>query len=297
MKSVAGTSVAAIAAALAWTAAPVRADEAKVGEKAPDFCLKDTAGGMVKLSDLKGKTVVLQWVNPGCPFCKRVAKDVVAGMLKKARAIDETVVHLPVSSNHNQSAEQIAKYLEDNKVEAKGLMDQDGTVGHAYGAKTTPHMFVIDGEGVLRYEGAIDDDPDGEKKDGATNYVVNAVQQIKAGGKVSPDSTKSYGCGVKYGAAPKGGAVSVSASKFKPGSCCDKAAAAGGACSHPCCQKAAEAGAVCEKCNAGAPKAAVAPKFKAGGCCDKAAAGGGACSHPCCKKAAEEGKVCEKCNS
>lgn len=276
MKFPVGSSVAVAAAVLTWTAVPARADQpqAKVGEKAPDFCLKDTAGAMVKLSELKGKTVVLQWVNPGCPYCQRVAKTVLEGMLKKAREIDETVVHLPVSSSHNQSAEQIAKYLADNKVEAKGLIDADGAVGHAYGAKTTPHMYVIDGEGVLRYEGAIDDDPDGEKKDGATNYVVNAVKQIKAGEKVSPDSTKPYGCGVKYG--------QVKAAAADP---------------HACCKEAKAAGKVCEKCNPGAAKSASAAKHKPGSCCDKAAASGGACSHPCCKKAADAGKVCEKCNS
>ncbi|MHC4129834.1 MAG: thioredoxin domain-containing protein [Planctomycetota bacterium] len=81
------------------------------------------------------------------------------------------------------------------------LIDRDGKVGHLYGAKRTPHMFVVDAKGILRYQGAIDDDSSGDKGDRATNYVVQAVRQIAAGDTVTPDVTRAYGCSVKY--APK----------------------------------------------------------------------------------------------
>ncbi|MHC4102825.1 MAG: thioredoxin domain-containing protein, partial [Planctomycetota bacterium] len=85
-----------------------------------------------------------------------------------------------------------------HKIDAPVLIDRDGKVGHLYGAKRTPHLFVIDAEGVLRYQGAIDDDQRGDKGEKATNYVVQAVRQIVAGETVAPDITRSYGCTVKY---------------------------------------------------------------------------------------------------
>ncbi|HKS17015.1 MAG TPA: redoxin family protein, partial [Planctomycetota bacterium] len=153
----------------------------------------------VALSSFKGRIVILQWINPECPVCQRVSTDgIVAKMLEAAKAAKDDVVHLPISSSSGAKSADIAKYLADHKVEAKGLMDGDGKVGHSYGAKTTPHMFVIDDKGVLRYAGAIDDDPDGKKGEKAVNYVVAAVKAIAEGKKVSPETTKSYGCSIKY---------------------------------------------------------------------------------------------------
>jgi peroxiredoxin len=174
--------------------------KAKVGEKAPEFTLKDAAGKDIKLADYQGKLVVLQWINPKCPVCVGKMKD---GSVKKMRdelkQLDKDVVHLMINSTSIEGggAEATAAYLKEYKVEAPGLIDMDGTVGHLYGAKTTPHMFVIDAQGILRYDGAIDDNAKGDREV-VTNYVVNAVKQIKAGETVEPDKTRSYGCSVKY---------------------------------------------------------------------------------------------------
>ena len=99
-------------------------------------------------------------------------------MMKELKELDGDLVMLAINSTHNLTAEKTAKYLKSHKIDTPALLDQDGTVGKMYGAKTTPHVFVIDGEGVLRYEGAFDSDPLGNKKKDRTNYAVNAVAQI-----------------------------------------------------------------------------------------------------------------------
>ncbi|MFN3485541.1 MAG: redoxin domain-containing protein [Planctomycetota bacterium] len=183
----------------AW-AGPAAADdaEAQVGKPAPEFTLPDTEGSKVTLSSFRGKIVVLEWINPDCPVCKRVfTTGVVRRMLEELRATAPDVVYLPVSSTHYLGPEKIAAYLKENEIDAKGLMDTDGKVGRLYGAKTTPHVYVIDAQGILRYQGAIDNDPSG-KNAAAENYAVKAVKAIVSGGKVSPESTKPYGCSVKY---------------------------------------------------------------------------------------------------
>lgn len=174
------------------------AKTAKVGEAAPNFTLKTAEGKVHSLKDFKGKIVVLQWINPDCPVCVRVsATGVVANMVKELKAIDKEIVHLTINSTHYMEAPKTAAYLAAHKITAPGLIDRDGTVGRMYDARTTPHMFVIDGEGILRYDGAIDDDRPGRNPE-AMNYVVNAVRQIKAGETVAPDKVKPYGCSVKY---------------------------------------------------------------------------------------------------
>ena len=151
------------------------------------------------MSDYAGKIVVLQWINPDCPICVRVSKSGrVAAMRSDLGNVDNDIVHLTVNSTHYMEPEKGAVYLEQHAIDAPVLIDKDGTVGKLYGAKTTPHMFVIDTEGVLRYQGAIDDDQSGKKGGDATNYVVLAVQQIAEGETVSPDTTRPYGCSVKY---------------------------------------------------------------------------------------------------
>ncbi len=182
------------------TTAEKKADDqkAKVGEMAPDFKLKDATGEEHSLSDFKGKIIVLQWINPGCPVCRHVTSSgKVAAMLKEIRAMDPDVVHLTINSTYWMEPEESAKYLKEHKIDSPALIDREGTVGHLYGAKTTPHMFVIDEDFVLRYDGAFDDNADGSKSS-PTNYVTNTVKQIKAGETVSPDQTKPYGCSVKY---------------------------------------------------------------------------------------------------
>jgi peroxiredoxin len=171
---------------------------AKVGEAAPDFKLMDAQGKAYALADYKGKVVVLQWINPDCPVCKRVSSTgLVAGMLKDLKQVDPNIVHLAINSTHYMEPAATAAYMKEHKLDSPALIDREGTVGQMYGARTTPHVYVIDAEGVLRYQGAFDDDQRGNKEN-RTNFVVQAVRQIVAGETVTPDTTKPYGCSVKY---------------------------------------------------------------------------------------------------
>ena len=195
--------------------APAKAAEAKaekpapanvVGKAAPDFTLKDLDGKDVKLSSFKGKVVVLEWFNPGCPYVK---KSHTAGSLidtaKKHTA--KGVVWLAINSGAaGKQGHEPRMNAESAKTWAMGhpiLSDVDGTVGKSYGATNTPHMFVIDKKGVVAYAGAIDNSPDAERKspEGGTliNYVDAAVAAVSAGKAVKTAQTKAYGCSVKYG--------------------------------------------------------------------------------------------------
>jgi len=172
---------------------------AKVGEAAPNFTLKTTDGKEWSLSDTKGKVVVLEWINPECPVCVRVMKDgTVANTIKAVTEQYSDVVYVAINSSaaRPSSLEGTAAYMKEDKVEIPALLDSDGAVGLMYGAKTTPHCYVIDANGKLVYQGAIDNN-DG-RGDGKMNYVVNAVTQLKKGESVSPSETKPYGCSVKY---------------------------------------------------------------------------------------------------
>jgi peroxiredoxin len=168
-----------------------------VGDKAPNFTLEDTAGNDVSLSDYSGKVVVLEWLNPDCPFVQRHYK---AGTMKKlATAYGEKgVVWLTVNSTNYMDEAANAKYKASNGLPYTILVDQSGEVGHLYDAKTTPHMYIIDGDGELVYIGAIDDDPRGTKGGSTTNYVEAALDEVLAGRAVTTAETKPYGCSVKY---------------------------------------------------------------------------------------------------
>ena len=176
---------------------------AKIGEAAPVWTLKDIKGKEWKSTDQAGKIVVLEWVNPQCPVCKGAHKDGrIGNMVKELK--DLGAVHIAVNSSHFTNAEENQKALEAYGVDYPVLLDVDGTVGKAFGARTTPHLFVIDDKGVLRYHGALDNNRAGDKS-GAdiTNYAINAVKQIKAGETVTPDYIQPYGCSVKYKAQGK----------------------------------------------------------------------------------------------
>ena len=171
---------------------------AKVGEAAPAWTLKDTKGKEWKSTDFADQIVVLEWVNPQCPVCKGAHKDGrIPDMVKQLKELGAT--HIAINSTHNTTADQNDAALKEYGVEYPVLLDNEGTVGRAFGARTTPHMFVIDTKGVLRYSGALDNNAKGDKS-GAdlTNYALSAVKQIKAGETVSPDYTQPYGCSVKY---------------------------------------------------------------------------------------------------
>jgi hypothetical protein len=179
---------------------------AAIGSAAPDFSLPDASGKTQTLSQYKGKTVVLEWNNPGCPF---VQKHYSSGNIPKQQ-VDATaagVVWLTINSGatgkqghlDTQGAQAfIAQY---HAAPSAYLFDGDGKVGHLYGAKTTPHMYIIDASGTLRYMGGIDSIPSTDKDDlaKATQYVPQALAELKAGKPVSIATSEPYGCGVKYG--------------------------------------------------------------------------------------------------
>ena len=172
-----------------------------VGEKAPGFTLTDLEGNSHSLSDFEGKTVVLEWVNPKCPYSDRHARE---GTMQALADEYGEVVWLGINStaaghsNFLSPAEHSA-WAEKNGIEYAILYDETGKVGKAYDAKTTPHMYIIDGDGTLLYNGAIDDDPWGRKAgDQRTNYVDAGLTDVQAGDRVATATTKPYGCTVKY---------------------------------------------------------------------------------------------------
>jgi peroxiredoxin len=178
---------------------------ATVGQPAPDFLLTDLNGKAVKLSDFKGKHVVLEWNNPHCPFVvKHYDSGNMPGLQSKYDAKD--TVWLTLNSTHPShqdfmSNDKLKAYLANKKAAPDAyLADPDGKAGMAYGAKTTPHMFVINPAGMVVYAGAIDDKRSTKVEDVKTskNYVVPAVDESKAGKAVSVSSTQPYGCSIKY---------------------------------------------------------------------------------------------------
>jgi peroxiredoxin len=191
------------AAATASSGAPMAA---AVGAPAPDFTLSDLDGHPVTLSSFKGKTVVLEWFNPGCPF---VRKAHTVGSLKDtpARVLASGVVWLAVNSaapgNQGSGADMNRKVAAEYGMTYPILLDDTGRVGHAYGATNTPHMYVINAAGTLVYRGAIDNSPDAEGQSPTggklVNYVDDALGALKANKPVQVPDTKAYGCGVKYG--------------------------------------------------------------------------------------------------
>jgi len=176
-----------------------KAPRAELGKPAPAFELKDVDGKTVKLADSKGKVVVLEWFNPGCPFCIQAYGE--KGALKKLpeELTAKGIVWLSIVSenpaNKAGKVEAIKKFIETNGLKAPMLLDPDGKVGKAYGAKSTPHMFVIDEKGVLVYQGALDNAPFGQVENGGerVGYVEAALAELAAGKKIQKPDTKSYG--------------------------------------------------------------------------------------------------------
>lgn len=176
----------------AFAAAP------ELNQPAPDFSLPDADGKTHALSQHRGKIVVLEWTNPECPFVQRhYNSNTMATLAQKYAA--KNVVWLAIDSSHHRTAEMSRKWAKEQALSYPILQDPDGKVGRLYAAKTTPHMFIIDANGLLVYNGAIDNDSWGIKKGkDLTNYVDAALEYILAGKPPAAATTKPYGCSVKY---------------------------------------------------------------------------------------------------
>jgi len=176
-----------------------------VGQQAPDFVAVDTSGAKHKLSDFAGKFVVLEWTNPGCPF---VRKHYGSGNMPATQkvATDKGVVWLAINSTERAASDYLKADALDAWMKAQKaaptavLMDEDGVIGQVYGARTTPHIFIIDPKGMLVYAGGIDSIASARADDikAATNYVNQALGEVLGGKPVSTASTRPYGCSIKY---------------------------------------------------------------------------------------------------
>ena len=175
------------------------------GQPARDFKLRNAAGTVVQLAQYKGNTVVIEWNNPGCPF---VQKHYSSGNMQSTQlaAKEQGVVWLTINSGApgkqgHMTGPQAAAFVKSEQAHpTEYLLDPQGVVGKAYGAKTTPQMFVINPAGTIVYQGAIDDKPTADVMDikSARNHVRMALNELKDGKQVSVKETKPYGCSVKY---------------------------------------------------------------------------------------------------
>ncbi len=183
---------------------PIAADaKAEVGAPAPDFTLEDLEGKAHALTEYRGKTVVLEWFNPGCPFVKYAhTEGPLVSMAKDEVAKD--VVWLAINSGapgkQGHGADASGEGKATFGMEHPILLDDSGAVGHAYGAEKTPHVYLIDAQGTLVYRGAIDNAPFGEVDGGGEtrNHLAAALEELRAGKAISTAQTPPYGCTVKY---------------------------------------------------------------------------------------------------
>lgn len=194
--------------AFALIAAPISTALAQAvpGKPAPAFTLADLDGRKVALAEMRGKYVILEWTNPSCPF---VRKHYGSGNMQSLQRhfAAEGVVWLTINSTARSHPEylkpaELKSWLQQQEAAPTiAALDADGTVGRAYGAKTTPHMYVIDPNGALVYAGAIDDKRSADPADvkTASNFVVQAMNELRAGKPVSSPATPPYGCSIKYG--------------------------------------------------------------------------------------------------
>ena len=182
--------------------------QAVVGQPAPAFSAVDAAGKTVSLADYKGKHVVLEWVNPGCPYVQKHYNSGNMPATQKA-AVAKGVAWLTISSTAKDAGDYrppaaLASWIHGKQgAPTATLMDDEGKVGRAYGARTTPHMYLIDPQGRLVYAGAIDSKATANPADiaTATNYVNQAIAEATAGKPVSQATTRAYGCSIKYASA------------------------------------------------------------------------------------------------
>lgn len=189
-----------------WAATFTQAAHAAVavGQAAPEFSVLDTAGKTHRLSDYQGKLVVLEWTNPGCPFVQKHYSGNMQGLQKEAAG--KGVVWLAINSTETGSGDylapaRLASWMRDKQAAATAtLMDASGSIGQLYGARTTPHMYIISPQGQLVYAGAIDSVASARVDDirTATNYVRQGLNEALAGKAVSVATSRAYGCSIKY---------------------------------------------------------------------------------------------------
>ena len=199
------TAFAVVGVLVACAQTPQAQAAGVIGKPAPNFKLADANGKPVSLSDFRGKTVVLEWNNPGCPFVK---KHYDSGNMQKAQAAatKQGVVWLTINSGapgkqgYMNGSEAKAFVAKAGARPTAYLLDPNGVAGKAYDAKTTPHMYIVNKTGTLVYAGGIDDKPTAKPADvnGARNHVLAALSEIKAGKAVSVATSRPYGCSVKY---------------------------------------------------------------------------------------------------
>lgn len=205
MKTTRIIQAAALAAVMAATPFAAEGKEVTVGAAAPAFTLTDAHGKAHSLADLKGKFVVLEWVNFGCPF---VRKHYDSGNMQKLQKTyrEKGVVWLSVCSSapgkqgYFDRLELLERIKDERSNATAYLVDAEGSVGHLYGARTTPHMFLIGPDGKLLYAGGIDDTPSTDTDDiaKAVNYVAQGLDAAIAGKPIAVKTSKPYGCSVKY---------------------------------------------------------------------------------------------------
>jgi len=199
-----GLAWGASALALPASLLPSVAQAASVGQPAPDFSLNDTSGKPVRLSQFRGKPVVLEWNNPGCPFVRKHYQGNMQALQKDFT--NQGVVWLAINSTETASADhlsppELARWMTDKGASPSAtLMDDDGKVGRAYAARVTPHMYIVDAKGLLVYAGAIDSIPSARVADieKANNHVRQGLGELLAGKAVSTPTSQAYGCSIKY---------------------------------------------------------------------------------------------------
>jgi peroxiredoxin len=190
-------ALAGVAGAVLYTTSVAQESKARIDEMAPDFTLKDYHGKEFKLSEFRGKVVVLEWVNQDCPVTRRVhQQDRIQGTYRKYA--EKGVVWVGIDTTDGMPPERNRVYAAKMGLAFPILHDTDGKVGRAYGAKTTPHMFIIDKSGKLVYDGAWDDDPNGRKEFEGKSYVSAALDALLEGKTIENSKTQPYGCSVKY---------------------------------------------------------------------------------------------------
>lgn len=195
-------------AVLAFAATPLAASATNapsVGQSAPEFTLQDVNGKTVRLSDFRGRYVVLEWNNPSCPFVQKHYGSGNMQQLQKEAAAKNvawlTINSTEVGHGDYQAPAQLARWMrEQGGAPAATLMDAEGVAGRAYAARVTPHMYIVDPQGRLIYAGGIDDKPSARASDipAATNYIRVGLAQALAGQPLSQATTRAYGCSIKY---------------------------------------------------------------------------------------------------